>query len=257
MMTARPVDTIQPITRSDTESLGHTEYARMSSQLRSLAPDDWFKPTDCPLWDVRAVAGHNLGMMATFTGFHRLFGAMRAATKTSKGNGGPMIDALTAKQVADHADMSTEELIARVDEIGPRAARWRAKAPWLFRKMPMKEQVGGTVETWTMAYLLDTILTRDPWMHRIDIARATGRDLEVTAAHDGRIVADVVVELARRYGQPFTLTLTGPASGDFVAGDGSGEHVTIDAIELCRTLSGRPPADAQPRTGLLATEVPF
>ncbi len=259
MMTTQPVDTIQPITRSDTESLARTEYARMASQLRSLAPDDWSRPTDCPLWDVRAVAGHSVGMMTTFTGFRRLFGAMGAATKASKRDGGQMIDALTAQQVADHADLSTDELIARVDEIGPRAARWRAKAPWLFRKMPMKEEVGGVTETWRMAYLLDTILTRDPWMHRVDIARPTGRDLELTVEHDGRIVADVVAELARRYGQPFTLTLTGAAGGVFVAGDGggSGEHVTIDAIEMCRTLSGRPPVDAQQRTGLLATEVPF
>ncbi len=257
MMAARPVDTIQPLTRSSTESLARTEYARMASQLRSLAPDEWARPTDCPLWDVRAVAGHNVGMMATFTGFRRLFAALGAATKTSKRNGGPMIDALTSRQVADHANLSTDELITRVEEIGPRAARWRAKAPWLFRKMPMKQDVGGTVETWRMAFLLDTILTRDPWMHRIDIARATGRELELTAAHDGCIVADVVAELARRYNKPFTLTLTGPAGGDFIAGDGSGEHVTIDAIEMCRTLSGRPPADESQRTGLLATAVPF
>jgi hypothetical protein len=57
-----------------------------------------------------------------------------------------------------------------------------------------------------MGYLLDTILTRDPWMHRVDIARATGRDMVLTADHDGRIVADVVAEWARRHGQPFTLT---------------------------------------------------
>ncbi len=122
--------------------------------------------------------------------------------------------------------------------------------------MPMKQQVGGKSETWRMAFLLDTILTRDPWMHRIDIARAVGRDLELTPEHDGRIVADVVAELARRYGRPFRLTLTGPAGGEFNAGDG-GEHVHINAIELCRVLSGRPPLDATQRTGLLATEVPF
>ena len=38
------------------------------------------------------------------------------------------------------------------------------------------------------------ILTRDTWMHRVDISRATGRDLVLTAEHDGRIVADVVDE---------------------------------------------------------------
>jgi uncharacterized protein (TIGR03083 family) len=257
MMSAQPIDTIQPITRSDTESLARTAYARMASQLRSLTPDEWNRPTDCALWDVRAVAGHSLGMMTTFTGFRQMFRAMGTATKTSKRDGVPMIDALTAKQVADHAHLSIDELIAGVDEIGPRAARWRANAPWLFRQIPMKEEVGGTSETWRMAYLLDTILTRDPWMHRIDIARATGRDLELTAAHDGRIVADVVAELARRHEQPFTLTPTGAAGGEFVSGDGGGEHLTIDAIEMCRILSGRPPDDSLPRTGLLATEVPF
>lgn len=257
MMTAQPIDTIQTITRSDTEAMARTEYARIASQLRSLAPDDWTKPTDCPLWDVRAMAGHNLGMAETFTGFRHLFREMGTATKTSKRDGGAMIDALTARQVADRADLSTDDLIARVDDVGPRAARWRAKAPWPFRTMPMKEQVGGTTETWRMGYLLDTILTRDPWMHRVDIAVATGRDLDLTADHDGRIVADVVAELARRCGRPFTLTLTGPAGGEFVNGDGSSEHVTIDAVEFCRILSGRPPADGRPRTGLLATEVPF
>lgn len=257
MMTATRVDAIPSITRTEAEGLAQTEYARMASQLRSLAPDDWTKNTDCALWDVRAVAGHNVGMMATFTGFRRLFGAMGAATKAAKRDGRQMIDALTAQQVADHADLSTDQLIASVDDTGPRAARWRTKAPWLFRKMPMKQEVGGKVETWRMEFLLDTILTRDPWMHRIDIAHATGRDLELTAEHDGRIVADVVTELARRYDKPFTLTLTGPAGGEFTAGDASGDHVTIDAIELCRVLSGRPPASATLRTGLLATEVPF
>ena len=257
MMTATRVEMIRAITRSESEGLARTEYARMASQLRSLAPDDWTRKTDCPLWDVRAVVGHNVGMMATFTGFRRLFRAMGAATKTAKRSGGQMIDALTAQQVADHADRSIDELIASVDDTGPRAARWRAKAPWLFRKMPMKQEIGGKTETWRMGFLLDTILTRDPWMHRIDIAHATGRDLELTAEHDGRIVADVVAELARRYDKSFTLTLTGPAGGEFVADDGSGDNVTIDAIELCRVLSGRPPASATARTGLLATEVPF
>ena len=142
-------------------------------------------------------------------------------------------------QVADHADLSTAELIAKVDEIGPRAARWRAKAPALFRKMPMKEEVGGEPETWRMGYLLDVILTRDPWMHRVDIARATGREMVLTPEHDGRIVADVVAEWARRHGQPFTLTSTGPAGGDVRRRATAASDITIDAVEFCRTLSGR------------------
>ncbi len=224
---------------------------RVAGQLRSLAPDDWAKPTDCSLWDVRAVAGHSTGMLSTFTGYRTLIGEMTTATKAAKRSGGRMIDALTAKQVADHADLSTSELIAKVDEVGPRAARWRATRPALFRRMPMKEEVGGEPETWRMGYLLDVILTRDPWMHRVDIARATGRKMELTSDHDGRIVADVVAEWARRHGMSFALTLTGPAGGEYVAGE-DGEHITIDAVEFCRTLSGR-----STDTGLLTQGVPF
>ena len=88
----------------------------------------------------------------------------------------------------------------------------------------MKEEVGGKQETWRMGYLLDVILTRDPWMHRVDIARATGREMVLTPEHDGRIIADVVAEWARRHGQPFTLTLTGPAGGEFVVRRGRRAH---------------------------------
>jgi uncharacterized protein (TIGR03083 family) len=251
MMTATRVETIPPITRAEVEALARTEYARVADQLRSLALDDWSKPTDCPLWDVRAMAGHSTGMLSTFTGYRTLMREMRAATKAAKQSGGPMIDALTAKQVADHADLSMSELIAKVDDVGPRAARWRATRPALFRRMPMKEEVGGQTETWRMGYLLDVILTRDPWMHRVDIARATGREIVLTPEHDGRIITDVVAEWARRHGTPFTLTLTGSAGGTYVSGD-NGEHITIDAVEFCRTLSGR-----ATRTGLLTQEVPF
>ncbi len=227
------------------------EYARVAEQLRSLGPDDWSKPTDCPQWDVRAVAGHTAGMMTDFTSFRRLMRRMRSATEAAKRAGGPLIDSMTSQQVDENASLSIDELIAKVQETGPRAARWRTKAPALFRGMPMKEEVDGRPETWRMGYLLDVILTRDPWMHRVDIARATGRPMVLTAEHDGRIVADVVTEWARRHGQPFTLTLTGVAGGKFIAGDG-GEHLELDAIEFCRTVSGRAEGN-----GLLTQAVPF
>ncbi len=114
-----------------------------------------------------------------------------------------------------------------------------------------QELLSGKTEPWKMGYLLDTILTRDTWMHRVDIARATGHDMVLTAEHDGRIVADAVAEWARRHGQPFTLELTGPAGGSFSQGSG-GEAIRLDAVELCRIFSGRATGD-----GLLTQEVPF
>jgi hypothetical protein len=42
--------------------LAATEYHRYVDLLRSLRPKDWSRPTDCPAWDVHAMAAHNLGM---------------------------------------------------------------------------------------------------------------------------------------------------------------------------------------------------
>jgi len=251
MTTTTDVGSIPAITREEAHRLAASEYERLVAQLRPLSPDDWAAATDCPAWNVRDMAGHSVGMMLDFTSFRTLLRRMRLASKASKRTGAPMVDSMTAQQVAEHAALSTDDLVALAESVGPRAARWRTGAPKPFRSMKMHEEVGGTPETWRMGYLLDTILTRDPWMHRVDIARATSRPLELTPDHDGRIVADVVAEWARRHGQPFTLVLGGPAGGEFIAGDG-GELIELDAIEFCRILSGRATG-----TGLLAQEVPF
>ncbi|GGI08711.1 maleylpyruvate isomerase family mycothiol-dependent enzyme [Egicoccus halophilus] len=251
-LTGTRIDDLTPLTRADARRLAVTEYERLAQQLRSLTPDDWWQPTDCTAWDVRAVAGHCVGMLSDFRSLRSMVTRVQAATRAAKAQGGEMIDAMTAMQVAEHAAATPDELVALVERRGPVAARWRTGTPRLLRRLPMQETVGGRKETWRLGYLLDTILTRDPWMHRIDIARATGRELVLTADHDGRIVADVVAEWARRHGQPCTLTLTGAAGGQFVAGDGAGEQLTLDAIEFCRILSGRAPG-----TGLLTQPVPF
>jgi hypothetical protein len=79
--------------------------------------------------------------------------------------------------------------------------------------MPVDQIVNGVPERWSIGYLVDVILTRDPWMHRIDLSRATGQTLRLSGGHDGVIVADVVAEWAARHDQPYNLELTGPAGG--------------------------------------------
>lgn len=105
-------------------------------------------------------------------------------------------------------------------------------------------------EWWTMGYLFDVILTRDPFLHRVDIARATGTPMMATADHEGVIVDDVVAEWADRHGAAYDLELTGPAGGHWRHGEG--EHIAMEAFEFCRAISGRAPAE-----GLLSTQVPF
>ncbi|MBA3908106.1 MAG: maleylpyruvate isomerase family mycothiol-dependent enzyme [Pseudonocardiales bacterium] len=231
-------------------TLAAAETENMVAMLRSLTGQDWAQPTDCPDWDVRAVAGHVLGMVEGFTGTWRMASMLRAGAKFQAD--GPLIDGVTAMQVATNARLSTSDVIDRMATGGPRQARWRCNRP-LLRRVSMKQPYpdANTIESWSMGYLFEQILTRDTWMHRVDVSRATGRTLELTPEHDGRIIADVVAEWARRHGKPFTLRLTGPAGGTYTGGTG-GEELSCDAIEFCRILSGRGTGP-----GLLARPVPF
>jgi hypothetical protein len=102
-----------------------------------------------------------------------------------------------------------------------------------------------------LKYLLDVGFTRDVWAHRIDVCVATGREMHLTADHDGRLVADIVAEWAELHGEPFELVLDGPAGGKFSQGTG-GERVEIDAMEFIRVLSGRVPG-----TGVLSHPLPL
>jgi uncharacterized protein (TIGR03083 family) len=233
--------------RSVALRLAADENARFLAQLRRLAPAQWSRPTDCPRWDVKALVGHVVGMGEMAASLPEQMRQMRAAGKAD----GVFIDALTALQVAKHAADTPEQLVARYAVIGPKAAKGRKRTPGFVRgrAMPQPQSVGGVDETWTIGYLVDVILTRDTWMHRIDVAGAVGLEPDLTADHDGVLVADVVQEWAGRHGQPCTLTLTGPAGGSWAFGTG-GPALTYDAVEFCRGLSGR----GEPALG---TDVPF
>jgi uncharacterized protein (TIGR03083 family) len=235
--------------RATAMRLAVTEYGRYLDQLRSLDAADWTRPTDCPAWDVRAMAAHCLGM-AEFAASLPAF--VRQNTTAGK-RGGVFIDALTALQVEERAGLSPAQLIARYAQVAPRAARGRRRRSIVMGRAPMPgaQVIGGVPERWTMGYLFETILTRDTWMHRVDTARATGRDLVLTSDHDGVLVADVVAEWAGRHGEACSLTLTGPAGGRWTFGSG-GPDLSLDAVEFCRLVSGRGRGE-----GLLRVEVPF
>jgi hypothetical protein len=180
---------------------------------------------------------------------------MRAAKRHQKSDGGPLEAGLSAVQVRERLDITPTELVLRLTAVAPVAVRKRTRLPAPVRRLKMKVD-GPVAETWALGYLVDTIYLRDLWMHRVDAARATGRDLALSADHDGRIVADVVAEWARRHGRPFTLTLTGPAGGTY-ASTGTESITTpptyeFDAVEFCRILAGRTDG-----TGPLTTIVPF
>jgi uncharacterized protein (TIGR03083 family) len=249
-----PVGQVPALGRAEAAVVAATENERFVSLLAALRPDDWSKRTDCPAWDVRALASHVLGGMEGNVSFPTFIHQFRAGKKAAGDR--PSIDGMTEVQVRERNHLGPAELLAGLADLAPRAARARKRLPGLLRHLPMQVEVENVMEKWSLGFLFDIIFTRDTWMHRVDIARATGHPLELTAEHDGRIIADVVVEWARRHGQPFTLTLLGPAGGTFSDGE-SGEQITIDAVEFARVLSGRPPSSPALASGLLTQPVPF
>jgi uncharacterized protein (TIGR03083 family) len=155
------------------------------------------------------------------------------------------VDGANAVQVRERAGATAAELVTRYERAIPGALRWRRRLGWI----PVSMQDDGG--RFRMRELFEVILTRDTWMHRVDIARATGRDMTITPEHDGRIVEDCVLDWAAKHGRPFSLVLAGPAGGRFAAGTG-GPDMEIDAVEFVRALSGRGVRDE-----ILGTRVVF
>jgi uncharacterized protein (TIGR03083 family) len=236
--------------------LAADEYDRFVDQLRALSVEDWSRPTACPGWNVHAMTAHVLGMADMAASVPEQLRQMRAAQRA----GGLFIDALTALQVDKHVHRTPADLVARLAVTGPRAATGRRRTPSLVRRVKLAgqpvEETGSQTETWTLGYLTDVILTRDTWMHRSDVAAATGRPMTLTPDHDGVLVADVAAEWAARHGRACRLTLTGPAGGSWTFGcsydHGDPPAYELDAVQFCRVLSGRGRAH-----GLLGTRVPF
>jgi uncharacterized protein (TIGR03083 family) len=234
--------------RPTADRLAASEYDRLGDLLRTLEPDDWTRPTGCPGWDVRAMAGHVLGMTEMAASLRQTLAQNAGAARAGGG-----IDALTALQVRTRAGLSVAEVIERYTVAAPRAVRGRRRLSRLIGRLALPEDqvVGERRERWRFGFLFDVVLTRDTWMHRVDIGRAVGRDPVLTPEHDGVLVADVVAEWSRRHGRPYRLRLTGPAGGGWAVGTG-GPELELDAVEFCRILSGRGAG-----RGLLAEQVPF
>ena len=237
--------------RATAMRLAAAEYRRCADLLESLEDHDWMTPTECPGWDVRQMAAHMLGMVEMAASIREGMRQTKAATV----DGDFDIDRLTELQVRERADWHGARIAEEYARRSPTAVKGRRRTPWFVRRRAIPPMViNGSPEVWTLGYLFDVILTRDPWMHRMDISRVLGRTPVLTADHDAALVADVVAEWSRRHGKDYTLRLTGPAGGMWTVGAGD-PHIELDAIEFCRALSRRP--GEVTLEDLLSTEVPF
>jgi uncharacterized protein (TIGR03083 family) len=235
-----------PMAYDDWMAAAAEEYRRLDVLLRDLEPDDWSRPTDCPEWDVRAMVAHLVGAAECAASVREM---LRQAVRGRRLRpDGDLVDKMNAVQVAERAGRTPVQLVEDLVSSGRRTVASRSRIPGPVRALRLP--FGPPLGVRPLGYLMGRIYTRDAWMHRMDICRATGRDPDLTADHDGRLVDDVVQEWAATHGSPYSLRLTGPAGGSWSTA-GAEEELVLDAVDLCRSVSGRAPA-----AGLLATRCP-
>jgi uncharacterized protein (TIGR03083 family) len=238
------------IGRPEARELAEREFVRFAEVAASLTPEEWQTPTDCTGWDVRAMVLHVLGSADAQASFPQFLHQLRRGLPLNKQiDSHHWVDGLNELQIRERSHLSNDEVVAQLETVGPKAVKGRWGTPPPMRHLPLP--FGPPVGWKPLKYLLDVGFTRDVWAHRIDIHAVIDRPMQLTADHDGRLVADIVAEWASIHGEAFELVLGGPAGGKFTEGV-DGERVEIDAIEFIRTLAGR-----RPGTGVLRHPLPL
>lgn len=231
-----------PTDRTRAEQVALAEYDALLTMLTRLTPQQWRAPTECAPWTVREMVAHIAGAAEEAVRLRVQLRHLRAARR----RGGPLVDALNERQIADREGRSPAELLAELNMLATRASAARRRTPGLIRRRPLPPGAGGLPGD-TMGYLLDVIYTRDIWMHRVDISRATGCELPMSDAEQD-VLNLIMADMARSWdGPPCRLTLTGPADGTWLLGadhdTGAGLDESappaIDAVAACRLWSGR------------------
>lgn len=230
--------------------LAATEYGCFFDLIGTFADEDWTRQTDCDLWDARALVAHVAGAANGCASIRVMMRQQRTAGRRAKEKGTDSIDEWTGLHVEERQGKSPAEIVAEIESVFPRALKGRKRMPAPVRAIPYRFETPIDRRE-SVGYLNDTIFTRDVWMHRVDLTRATSRAMVLTPEHDGRLIAGIVKEWAMLHGKPFRLILDGPAGGSFAQGE-DGEELRLDAVEFCRTVGGRDQG-----SGLLSQQVPF
>ena len=241
--TVTPTNQITRLQRdTDAEEVARAVYEDVMGLLLTLEPDEWNRLTDCAPWTVTDMVRHLVGAAKGHASLRETLRQSVHGARHASEHGGSRLDAMNDLQVSEHAHLSGPELISELDRVWSEAVRGRMGRPAVIRMVRVANDTSGSTPSGTgarvkLAQLFDVILTRDVWLHRIDIARAVDRPVTF-GPHDRRVIEDVIAEWAERLDNGFDLTIVEPFIARYRAGDG-GAHLTLDAIELCRVLSGR------------------
>ncbi|MFF8288461.1 maleylpyruvate isomerase family mycothiol-dependent enzyme [Streptomyces sp. NPDC016309] len=242
------------------------EVRAMLALLHGLAPGDWSRGTACESWTVRDMTAHVVAQYEELARPWLLVG--RAVLGRRRHPGLSPLHAHNQCQVEARRSAPPQELIGLLTRLGPRGVRAVERVPaGMRRRIPLSPLFPESRELAedSMDFLARVLVSRDTWMHRVDICDAAERDL-VLREHDKEVVGQVLLDLALGWsGPPVFLDLSGPAGGRWTLGRGAPAVVVqTDAVTLMRHLSGRPPVgsiecegDPAATAAVDAARVPF
>lgn len=225
-------------TADEAYSLLTVAFQRFLELLESLQADDWALPTACTAWNVRQMVTHQAGGYASGTGYGEMIRQYTALPR----KGELIEDAINRRQVGERANRTPAELISELQQVGPVAMEKWAYQFRLIKPIAIPHPVGGWL---SVRHLMWVIHSRDTWMHRLDICRATNRPFAQTAEHDGRIASLVMRDVANQLqgklgGAALLFDLSGIPGGRWRLGTGAvAATVQMDVLDFNIFASGR------------------
>jgi uncharacterized protein (TIGR03083 family) len=259
---ARADEIIRP---TDLHALGMVrgELSRTRALLSDLEPAEWQRPSDCAGRSVHDVVAHMIGQYEELSRPARLICRIRMARRLAGTSGR---DGRSEAQIHDRAGHSSEQLIAELAYWGRKAtlAAERIPGPLHRIRASIFFPAAHAAPEDTIDYFIRVLMPREAWMHRTDIAIATGRPVGV-GAHDGEIVRQVIRDVACAWSGPaMILDLTGPVGGRWLLGEEQPvAEVHSDPVSYVRLAAGRLASeplisgDSGAGATLLATRIAF
>lgn len=226
--------------RADAERHSSAEYGALLAQVHALEPHHWAAQTDCTEWTVRELVAHLAGASEDAVRMRvNLRHMTTAALRLRKPSDRDLAAHVCDLQLERRAGMSPADLQADLERWAAGAPRARRRQPALMRAVRLPA-LAGLRPGVRVSYALDVIYTRDLWLHRVDLARATGQEMPLSSA-EGEVVAQVVRDLDAEWtGPAFELVLTGRGGGGWLVGEGAvAGRLEGDAVTVMRSLSGR------------------
>lgn len=221
-----------PMTPPDLAAgVSRAQRLRLIEEAVRLRDDQWRSATECPRWTVFDIVAHVTAAMQNAA--NPVLWVSDGIRGMARNRRDAFLDAGNEIGIDRRRGHTVAQLVADY-----RSLVNAAVAPRLMRWVPVP--VGGLPPRADVAYLVDVVLARDAWLHRYDIARATGGSVDPDPSTT-EVVAQVIRDLARAWrGPDVVLDLTGPEGGTWLLGMNTEAPVaTLPAVEFLRHLSGR------------------